>query len=75
MSEYISASEFENRCNRGDVVCILAQLLADDALGNYNLSHKSNTVRQKYIDMAETLIRKLNKRNLTIIYDSKGKEI
>lgn len=75
MRNYISSSEFEKRCSEDDEVCVLAQALAEDAMGTgYKLSHKKEFIRQRYIDLAEDLIKKLKNHNLIIVHKSKNED-
>ena len=65
----ITASEFKERYNNGDIVCLLAQYMAYDSFGyNYNLEYKKPNIIMSYIHRAEELIGKLKKQNLEIIY-------
>lgn len=74
--DYISPSEFERLCREGNVICILAQSLADEAMGEgYKLSHRTDFIRQRYVDLAQSFMNKLSKRNLTIIYTNKDGEL
>lgn len=69
----ITSTEFDKRIQQDDEICVLAQALADEAMGaGYNLSYKKDFIRQRYMDLAKDLIKKLDKHNLIIIHKNKS---
>jgi len=67
---YMTSMEFKELYNNDDIVCVLAQALAEEAMGQgYNIADRKDFIRQKYIDLAEDLIEKLEKHNLIITHD------
>jgi len=69
----ITSTEFDKKLQEDDEICVLAQALADEAMGQgYNLSYKKDFIRQRYIDLAEDLKRKLLKHNLIIVHKNKN---
>jgi hypothetical protein len=68
-THYITSAEFERRYEERDEICVLAQGLADDAMGKgYRLSHKKEFIRQRYVDLATDLIEKLKRHGLKIVH-------
>ena len=68
---YMSSIEFDKGLKSEDIVCVLAQALAEEALGlDYRLVNKKNFIRQRYIDLAIDLIKKLERHNLIIIHEN-----
>lgn len=71
---HMTSIEFSKLYKEDDVVCVLAQALAEESLGRgYNIVNKSTFIRQKYIDLAEDLIEKLEKHNLIITHTNTEK--
>jgi hypothetical protein len=71
---YMSSIEFGKKLESEDIVCVLAQALAEEALGSdYKLVNKKNFIRQRYIDLAADLIMKLERHHLIITH--KNEEI
>lgn len=71
--DYMSSTEFDKRIQNDDEVCVLAQALAEETMGTgYILSYKKDFIRQRYIDLANDLIKKLDKHNLIIIHKNKS---
>lgn len=64
---YMTSMEFKTLYDKDDIVCVLAQALAEEAMGQgYNIIDKKDFIRQKYVDLATDLIEKLEKHNLII---------
>lgn len=64
----ITTLEFKKRYDDGDIVCLLAQMLAHDSFGKgFDLSYKKPVIIVRFIQRAEELIAKLDKHNLEII--------
>jgi hypothetical protein len=64
----ITASDFKKRYDNEDIVCLLAQMLAQNSFGvGFDLSHKKPVIIIRFIQRAEELIAKLDKHNLEII--------
>jgi len=73
--DFMTSSEFEKRLAADDEVCVLAQALADEAMGQgYNLSYKKEFIRQRYVDLATDLIKKLQKHNLILTHKNKSED-
>ena len=71
----MTSIEFEQRHQDEDEICVLAQALAEDAMGEgYRLSHKKEFIRQRYVDLASDLIEKLKKHGLKIVHINKNEE-
>lgn len=71
--DFITSTEFDKRFQADDEICVLAQALADEAMGaGYNLSYKKDFIRQRYMDLAKDLIKKLNRHNLIIVHKNKS---
>jgi len=71
--DYISSTDFVRRYQEDDEICVLAQALVEEAMGvGYNLAYKKDFIRQRYVDLAEDLIKKLDKHNLTIVHKNKS---
>ena len=68
---YMSSTDFDKGLKSEDIVCVLAQALAEEALGSdYRLVNKKNFIRQRYIDLANDLIKKLERHHLIITHEN-----
>lgn len=67
MYDTLSGSEFKRKAEEGDVQCILAQLLAEEQMGNQvNLAHGKDFIIHKYLEQAAHLMEKFENKGLTI---------
>ena len=67
MIPLITTKEFNDRLEKGDVVCKVAAALADSSFVPINLRLSNKYIIHSYINKAEELISKLDKHNLEIV--------
>ncbi len=64
----ITTLDFKRKCDEGDIVCLLAQMLAQDMFGKrFDLRYKKPIVILQFMQKAEELIIKLNEYDLQIV--------
>lgn len=65
----ITTLEFQKKYNGGDIICILAQQMAEDTFGQtFNLAYKKPTTIIRFMHRAEEMIEKLKKHDLEIVH-------
>lgn len=63
----ITGTEFEIKLKEKDVTCLLADFLAKNSALQNSLKYTTQHTRDKYLERAETLIKKYEKSGLRLI--------
>ena len=66
---YMSRPEFIKKLKNDDVLCVVAQALAFDRMGNdFDICNKTVPILHRYLENADNLIELLKKHNLVITH-------